>query len=68
MLTLSLRVLKVLITTIIQEKEMKVIKIRKKEVKLLADDMMLYTETLKSPPKKKKKKNYYFVIPKAITL
>ena len=44
-------------TTIIQEKEMKVIQIRKKEVKRLADDMILYTETLKTPPKKKK--NYY---------
>ena len=37
---------------------MKVIQIRKKEVKRLADDMILYTETLKTPPKKKKKLLY----------
>ena len=44
----------VLATTIRQEKEIKVIQIRKKEVKLslFADDMIVYIKkTLKTPPK-----------------
>ena len=45
-------VLEVLATAIIQGKEIKAIQIGKKEVKPLADDIILYIETLKTPPKK----------------
>ena len=43
-------VLEVLATAIREEKEIKGIQIGKEEVKLFADDMILYIENLKTPP------------------